>query len=142
MSKLTIVEGNSNDKDNVRAYMVKGEKGYSAYDLYVQHGGTLTEEEWLDAFLNAENYYNKYEVKGLVIDNLDSELTNTIFKYLSAHKNNPELKSYWESLLKEVFRFMKLCEEFDKKTNKFLVNKECNDSDKTIDEEKLIQGVF
>lgn len=27
MSKLTIIEGNSNDKDNVRAIMVKGEKG-------------------------------------------------------------------------------------------------------------------
>lgn len=61
MSKMIIVEGNSNDKDNVRAIMVKGEKGYSAYDLYVQNGGTLTEEEWLDAFLNAENYYNKSE---------------------------------------------------------------------------------
>lgn len=27
MSKITIVEGNSNDKDQVRAYLVKGEKG-------------------------------------------------------------------------------------------------------------------
>lgn len=27
MAKITIIEGNSNDKDNVRAYMVKGEKG-------------------------------------------------------------------------------------------------------------------
>ena len=27
MSKITIIEGNSNDKDNVRAIMVKGEKG-------------------------------------------------------------------------------------------------------------------
>ena len=27
MSKITIVEGNSNDKDNVRVFMVKGEKG-------------------------------------------------------------------------------------------------------------------
>lgn len=87
------------------------------------------------------------------VDNLDGELTNTIFKYLSAYQNNPELKAYWESLLKEVFRFMKLCDEFDKKTNKFLVNKECNDSGKipqeiktngkkAIDEEKLIQGAF
>ena len=29
MSKITIIEGNSNDKDNTRAYMVKGEKGVS-----------------------------------------------------------------------------------------------------------------
>lgn len=62
MSKIIIIEGNSNDKDNIRAYMVKGEKGYSAYDLYVQNGGTLTEEQWLDAFLNAENYYTKSEI--------------------------------------------------------------------------------
>lgn len=27
MAKMTIIEGNSNDKDNVRAYMVKGERG-------------------------------------------------------------------------------------------------------------------
>lgn len=27
MAKMTILEGNSNDKDNVRAFMVKGEKG-------------------------------------------------------------------------------------------------------------------
>ena len=27
MAKITIIEGNNNDKDNVRAYMVKGEKG-------------------------------------------------------------------------------------------------------------------
>lgn len=27
MSKITIIEGNSNDKDNVRNFMVKGEKG-------------------------------------------------------------------------------------------------------------------
>lgn len=29
MSKMTIIEGNSNDKDNVRGYMVKGEPGVS-----------------------------------------------------------------------------------------------------------------
>lgn len=62
MSKITIIEGNSNDKDTVRVIMVKGEKGYSAYDLYVKNGGTLTEEQWLNAFLNADNYYNKNEV--------------------------------------------------------------------------------
>ena len=66
MSKLIIVEGNSNDKDNVRAIMVKGERGYSAYELYVQNGGTLTEEEWLDEFLNADNFYNKLSVSDLL----------------------------------------------------------------------------
>lgn len=77
MSKLTIVEGNSNDKDNVRAFMVKGEKGYSAYDLYVQNGGTLTEAEWLDAFLNAENYYSKSETDNLLDNKADAtDLSN------------------------------------------------------------------
>lgn len=60
-TKLTIVEGNSNDKDNARAYMVKGEKGYSAYEIAVQNGYEGTEAEWKDSFLNADNYYNKTE---------------------------------------------------------------------------------
>lgn len=76
MSKVTIVDLNPNDKEQVRNYMTKGERGYSAYELYVQNGGTLTEEEWLDAFLNADNYYNKSEVKGLVIDDLTSTVTD------------------------------------------------------------------
>lgn len=80
MSKMIIVEGNSNDKDNVRAIMVKGEKGYSAYDLYVQNGGTLTEEEWLDAFLNAENYYNKSEVDNSQ-ENQDTKLNKKPYYY-------------------------------------------------------------
>ena len=75
MSTITIIQGNSNDKDNTRAYMVKGEKGYSAYDLYVQHGGTLTEEEWLDAFLNANNFYNKSEVDNLLDAKADEATT-------------------------------------------------------------------
>lgn len=66
MSKIIIVEPNTNDKDKVRAYLVKGERGFSAYDIYVQNGGTLTEEEWLDAFLNANNYYNKTETDDLL----------------------------------------------------------------------------
>lgn len=72
MAKMTIIEGNSNDKDNTRAYMVKGERGYSSYELYVKHGGTLTEEEWLDAFLNADNYYDKSETDALLDDKADA----------------------------------------------------------------------
>ena len=75
MSKITIIEGNSDDKDQVRNFMVKGERGYSAYDLYVQHGGQLTEEEWLEAFLNASNYYTKDETDGLLEDKADSSTT-------------------------------------------------------------------
>ena len=92
MAKITIIEPNSNDKDQTRNYMVKGERGYSAYDLYVQNGGTLTEEQWLDAFLNATNYYNKTETDTLlgekvntsdIKDNLTSTDTN---KPLSANQ--------------------------------------------------------
>ncbi|MBR4486869.1 hypothetical protein IKS57_06090 [bacterium] len=92
MSKITIIEPNSNDKDQTRNFMVKGERGYSAYDLYVQNGGTLTEEEWLDAFLNATNYYTKTEVDTSlgakvntsdIKDNLTSTDTN---KPLSANQ--------------------------------------------------------
>ena len=82
MSKITIIEGNSNDKDNVRVIMVKGEKGYSAYDLYVQNGGTLTEEQWLDAFLNAENFYTKGEV-----DTKNNEQDNAISDEVTARTN-------------------------------------------------------
>lgn len=77
MNKIVVIEGNSNDKDNVRIFMVKGEKGYSAYDLYVKHGGTLTEEEWLDAFLNADNFYAKSEVDNLIDDTLASYYDKT-----------------------------------------------------------------
>jgi hypothetical protein len=78
MSKMTIIEGNSNDKDQIRVYMVKGERGYSAYDLYVQQGGTLTEEEWLDSFLNANNFYNKSEVDDLLSAKADTENLSTV----------------------------------------------------------------
>ena len=72
MSKIIIVEPNTNDKDKVRAYLVKGERGFSAYDIYIQNGGTLTEEEWLDTFLNADNYYNKTETDDLLGDKADA----------------------------------------------------------------------
>ena len=94
MSKITIIEGNSNDKDNIRNYLVKGERGYSAYELYVQNGGTLSEEEWLDEFLNATNFYSKSETDDLlddksnitdIVDGLESTATN---KPLSANQGN------------------------------------------------------
>lgn len=54
----------------------KGERGDSAYEIAVQNGYEGTEAEWADSFLNSDNYYNKSEVKGLVIDNLTSETTD------------------------------------------------------------------
>lgn len=45
MSKITIIEGNSNEKDNTRAYMVKGEKG----DPNTLSIGTVEETETAQA---------------------------------------------------------------------------------------------
>jgi len=87
MSKITIIEGNSNDKDNTRNYLVKGERGYSAYELYVQNGGTLTEEEWLDEFLNADNFYNKSEIDDLLDDKINT--TDIIDNVTSTNTNKP-----------------------------------------------------
>ena len=83
MSKITIIEGNSNDKDNVRAFMVKGERGYSAYEIAVQNGYEGTEEEWKDSFLNAETYYNKNEV-----DQKDANIENEVAQELAKKLNN------------------------------------------------------
>lgn len=92
MSKITIIEPNSNDKDNIRNYIIKGERGYSAYDLYVQNGGTLTEEEWLDEFINADNFYNKGEADDLldnkvnISDIVDDLVSTDTDKPLSANQ--------------------------------------------------------
>ena len=88
MSKIIIVEPNSNDKDQVRAYLVKGERGYSAYDIYVQNGGTLTEEEWIDAFLNADNFYNKSETDNLLDDKADTSTTLAGYGITDAYTKN------------------------------------------------------
>ena len=42
MSKITIIEGNSNDKDNMRAFMVKGEPGDSPTASVTKEGNTAT----------------------------------------------------------------------------------------------------
>lgn len=46
----------------VKLLMVKGERGYSAYEIAVQNGYEGTEEEWKDSYINAETYYNKNEI--------------------------------------------------------------------------------
>ena len=99
MSKIIIVEGNSNDKDQVRNYMVKGERGYSAYDLYVQNGGTLTEEQWLDEFLNADNFYNKSEANTLLDGKVDiSDIVNN----LTSTATNKPLSAKQGKVLKDL----------------------------------------
>ena len=39
--------------------MLKGERGFSAYEIAVKNGYTGTEEEFIESFLNAENYCKK-----------------------------------------------------------------------------------
>ena len=43
MSKMTIIEGNSNDKDNVRTYMVKGERGFGIASVEKTSTDVLTD---------------------------------------------------------------------------------------------------
>ena len=72
MSKITIIEGNNNEKNNVRAYMVKGEKGD------VGDPTKLSQLENDTGFItkdveNLTNYYDKEE-----IDETVQTLNNTI----------------------------------------------------------------
>lgn len=100
MSKITIIEGNSNNKDDVRAIMVKGEKGYSAYEIAVQNGYAGTEEEWVNSFINATNYYNKTEVDNKLLEKAnvtdiktDSDIVDLIYPvgsiYMSVNNTSP-----------------------------------------------------
>jgi hypothetical protein len=53
MSKLTIVEGNNNDKDNIRVLMVKGEKGDKG-DANTLSIGTVEETETASATITGD----------------------------------------------------------------------------------------
>lgn len=68
MSKITIIDGNSNDKDNIRVIMVKGEKGDKGdtgdptkLSQLENDVGFITSEE-----ANLQNYYNKSEIDATV----------------------------------------------------------------------------
>lgn len=50
-TKLTIVEGNANDKDNVRVYMVKGEKGGATWG---QIDGDIANQTDLNTFVDTK----------------------------------------------------------------------------------------
>ena len=76
----------------------EGPRGYSAYEIAVQEGYQGTEEEWVNSFINAENYYNKNETNTLLggkqdtIDNshkLSSDLvddTNKTNKFVTSNE--------------------------------------------------------
>lgn len=115
MAKMTIIEGNSNDKDNVRAYMVKGERGYSAYEIAVQQGYTGTEEEWKDSFINADIYYNKTETDDLLDNYYNKSETDNL---LDAKANSSDVytKTETDNLLKDTYSTSEV------KTNKVWVD--------------------
>lgn len=89
MSRLTIVEGNSNDKDNVRAIMVKGEKGDNGEIMYSDVVDNLTSTATqlpLSAnqgrVLNEKfnDYYNKDD-----IDDINHEASVPIYEEYNFH---------------------------------------------------------
>lgn len=73
MSKMIIIEGNSNDKDNVRVIMVKGEKG--------EKGDTP----------DLSNYYTKTETDSAISDAIDG--LGTIFNLLGSVATVQDLPS-------------------------------------------------
>lgn len=89
MSKMIIVDGNSNDKDNVRAYMVKGEKGDNGEITYSDVVDNLTSTETQKPLsanqgkvLNEkfEDYYDKTE-----IDDINNNTTISIYEEYNFH---------------------------------------------------------
>lgn len=76
MSKIIIVEGNSNDKDNIRAFMVKGPKGDGATIDVVKENGvatiTINDSEGEKTFTLSDGEMTK----AMVIDSLTSTLTD------------------------------------------------------------------
>lgn len=58
MSKITIIEGNSNDKDQIRNYLIKGEPGVSP-TLESERDGTTTTVTMTDA--QGEHEFEVYD---------------------------------------------------------------------------------
>lgn len=69
----------------------KGARGYSAYEIAVQHGYTGTEEQWSEDFLNAENYYDKTEMNNLLDEKADD---NDLLNYYDKTEINSLLANY------------------------------------------------
>ena len=88
MSRLTIVEGNSNDKDNVRAIMVKGEKGDKG------DNGEITYSDVVDNLTSTETQLplsanQGKQLKDLIDNNkteLEEKIKNNILGTLNFRK--------------------------------------------------------
>jgi len=99
MSKITIVEGNSNDKDNVRAIMVKGEKGEKG------DNGEITYSDVVDNLESTSTQYplsanqgrqlkdlvdnNKYEIDGKITNiNYDDKQKVVLYSFFDDINDN------------------------------------------------------
>lgn len=72
MSKITIIEGNSNDKDNVRAIMVKGEKGEKG------DNGEITYSDVIDNLTSTETQKPLSAKQGKILKDLADANTSNI----------------------------------------------------------------
>ena len=70
MSRLVIVEGNSNDKDNVRAIMVKGEKGDKG------DNGEITYSDVIDNLTSSETQKPLSANQGKILKGLIDDVTD------------------------------------------------------------------
>lgn len=105
MSKMIIVEGNSNDKDNVRAFMVKGERGYGiasiektstsglvdTYTITYDDGSTSTFQVTNGATPDMSDYYTATETDAAISDAIDG--LGTIFNLLGSVATVQDLPS-------------------------------------------------
>lgn len=116
MSKMTIIEGNSNDKDNVRVLMVKGEKGDKG------DNGEITYSDVIDNLTSTEtqlplsaNQGKQLNEKKINISDIVNNLTSTeVCKPLSANQGK---------VLKDLFDSNKLSTDIiiDRLVNKKFV---------------------
>ena len=79
----------------------KGERGYSAYEIAVQHGYEGTEEQWVEDFINAENYYDKTETysKSEVYNKTESDGKYALKGFCNINWFSSEYRTYirWET---------------------------------------------
>lgn len=91
MSRLTIVEGNSNDKDNVRTFMVKGEKGEQG-DLNHNDIVDNLESEATNRVLSAN--------QGRVLKNLiDNNIENISIEFITNINNESNIRNNADNML-------------------------------------------
>lgn len=98
MGKITIIEGNSNDKDNIRLYMTKGEKGDKGDKGQDGTGTKLSDLENDMDFQTEADVNSLIEAKMLTMYPIGSI-------YFTANNINPStfLGGYWEQIAEGQF---------------------------------------